>query len=106
MAVNVNQALGAYQRALGGTTPGVGGGAGAATSNEGGSFANVLRDTAEAARQTLQSAESQSLKAAVGEADMNDVVLAVSKAEMTLQTVVTVRDRAIQAYQDILRMPI
>ena len=46
------------------------------------------------------------MKAAMGEADLNELIVAVSKAELTLQTVVTVRDRAIQAYQDILRMPI
>ena len=32
--------------------------------------------------------------------------MAVSKADLTLQTVVTIRDRVVQAYQDILRMPI
>jgi flagellar hook-basal body complex protein FliE len=34
------------------------------------------------------------------------VVAAVHAAEITLQTVVAVRDRMISAYQDILRMPI
>jgi flagellar hook-basal body complex protein FliE len=35
-----------------------------------------------------------------------DVVTAVSNAEMTLQTVVAVRDRVLNAYQEIMRMPI
>jgi flagellar hook-basal body complex protein FliE len=34
------------------------------------------------------------------------VVAAVTNAEVTLQTVLAVRDRVIQAYQDIIRMPI
>jgi flagellar hook-basal body complex protein FliE len=34
------------------------------------------------------------------------VVTAVSNAEVTLQTAVAVRDRVIQAYLDIIRMPI
>jgi flagellar hook-basal body complex protein FliE len=34
------------------------------------------------------------------------VVAAVSKAELALQTTVTIRDRVVQAYQDIMRMPI
>ena len=54
----------------------------------------------------LHEGERQSLKAAAGTADLNDVVMAVGKAEMTLQTVVAVRDRVIQAYQEIIRMPI
>ena len=45
-------------------------------------------------------------KAVVGEADLVEVVTAVNSAEMALQTVVTVRDRVISAYQEILRMPI
>jgi len=34
------------------------------------------------------------------------VVTAVTNAEVTLQTVVAVRDKVISAYQDILRMPV
>jgi flagellar hook-basal body complex protein FliE len=33
-------------------------------------------------------------------------VTAVNNAELALQTIVTVRDKVIQAYQDVLRMPI
>ena len=52
--------------------------------------------------------ESERLTAAAvaGEADLTDVVTAVSNAEMTLKTVVTVRDRVLAAYQEILRMPV
>jgi flagellar hook-basal body complex protein FliE len=32
--------------------------------------------------------------------------MAVSQAEMTLETVITLRDKVVQAYQEILRMPI
>jgi flagellar hook-basal body complex protein FliE len=50
--------------------------------------------------------ESQTVQAVAGTADLTQVVMAVSKAEMTLETVVTLRDKVVQAYQDILRMPI
>ncbi len=69
-------------------------------------FAEVLQEAAEGAMNSLREGEQMSLKAAVGEADLNDVVMAVGKAEMTLRVVVTLRDRVIQAYQEILRMPI
>jgi flagellar hook-basal body complex protein FliE len=42
----------------------------------------------------------------MGTADPTDVVQAVNSADMTLQTVVAIRDKMIGAYQDILRMPI
>ncbi len=66
----------------------------------------MLREAAEGAIDTLREGERQSLKAAAGTADLTEVVTAVGKAEMTLQTVVALRDRVIQAYQEILRMPI
>ncbi len=69
-------------------------------------FADALRDATESAVSSLREGEVQSLKAAAGTADINDVVMAVGQAEMTLQTVVTIRDRVIQAYQEIIRMPI
>ncbi len=55
---------------------------------------------------SLREGEAQSLQEAAGAADINDVVMAVNKAELTLQTVVTLRDKVIQAYQEIIRMPI
>lgn len=69
-------------------------------------FAKLLRSTAEDAIGSLRAAETSTLQAAAGTADVNDVVAAVNQADLALQTVVAVRDRVIQAYQDILRMPI
>jgi flagellar hook-basal body complex protein FliE len=50
--------------------------------------------------------EAASLKAASGKASLQDVVEAVTAAELSLQTVVSIRDRVISAYQEIMRMPI
>ena len=41
-----------------------------------------------------------------GKADIQDVVLAVSNAEMALETVVAVRDTAIKAYKEIMQMTV
>ena len=38
-------------------------------------------------------------------ADLSSVVTAVAEAELTLQTVVAVRDKVIESYKQILRMP-
>jgi flagellar hook-basal body complex protein FliE len=45
-------------------------------------------------------------KAIVGDAELHEVVTAVSAAEVTLRTVVSVRDKAVEAYQSVLSMPI
>ena len=42
----------------------------------------------------------------MGKADINDVVMAVREAEMTLSTVSAIRDRIVSSLQEILRMPI
>lgn len=70
------------------------------------SFGEVMRQAAAEAVETVRASEQTSAAAVVGQADLTDVVTAVSNAEMTLQTVVAVRDRVITAYQEILRMPI
>lgn len=77
--------------------------AGSATGTD---FASVLKDAAKMAIGTAKSAEQSSLAAVAGKADIREVVAAVANAEMTLETVVNVRDKVIGAYQEILRMPI
>lgn len=69
-------------------------------------FASVLKDAAKVAVGTMKEAESQSAAAIAGKADIREVVAAVANAEMTLETVVTVRDKVINAYNEIMRMPI
>ncbi len=69
-------------------------------------FASVLKDAAKMAIGTAKGAEQSSLSAVAGKADIREVVAAVANAEMTLETVVNVRDKVINAYNEILRMPI
>ena len=70
------------------------------------SFASLMKHSIRESVETMRTGEEMSAKAITGEADITDVVQAVTAAELTLQTVVTVRDRMISAYQDIMRMPI
>ncbi|MDJ0609908.1 MAG: flagellar hook-basal body complex protein FliE [Kiloniellales bacterium] len=105
MAVDFNQALAAYDRALRGE--GLGGLESRDQGSAGGSdFSEALREATESAIDVLHKGEMESFRAAAGQADITEVVTAVSQAEITLQTMVAVRDRVIQAYQEILRMPI
>jgi len=69
-------------------------------------FSSVLKDSIRTAIDVQKTGEEMSVKAVAGQADLAEVVTAVSNAELTLQTVVSVRDRVIQAYQDVMRMPI
>ena len=76
------------------------------TASSGGGFGDMLKQAAEGAIGTLEKGEAVSIKAATGKADINEVVTAMSNAELTLQEVTAIRDRVISAYQNILQMPI
>ena len=69
-------------------------------------FGAILKDPIADTVDSVKSAETVSIKAVANEANITDVVTAVANAEMALESVVAVRDRVVQAYQDILRMPI
>jgi flagellar hook-basal body complex protein FliE len=69
-------------------------------------FLDMIGKMAEDTIHTGKKAEALSEKAVVGKADLMDVVQAVSNAQLTLETVVAVRDRVVNAYQEIMRMPI
>lgn len=63
---------------------------------------NAVMDT----QASLRGAEGMSAAGATGEAELVDVVTALSAAELQLETVVAVRDEVIKAYREILQMPI
>lgn len=108
MAINAANAALAYVEAL--KRPSVGGGAGgegaALGSAAGPSFADMVHDVVGQGVAATKSGEAATVKAAAGQMELVDVITAVANAETTLQTVVAVRDQVIQAYQDIVRMPI
>jgi len=70
------------------------------------SFAEMVGEGLQSAVDAGRSAEEMSLKGIAGQADMTEVVTAVTNAEVMLQTVVSVRDKVLQAYQEVMRMPI
>ena len=78
----------------------------AATEARAAGFADMVADALEVARASGQAAEQDAGRALAGEIGLGDVVTSVTNAEITLQTVVALRDRVINAYNDILRMPI
>lgn len=78
----------------------------AATSSGGAGFGAALNRAMEQAVEVGREADAASTRALTGQGSVTDVVLAVGRAELTLQTAVAVRDRVVAAYQDVMRMPI
>jgi flagellar hook-basal body complex protein FliE len=79
---------------------------GGTPNDAGGSFGATMQQALEQAVQTGHTADDQAAKAISGGGNLTDVVVALSHAEMTLQTATAIRDRVVQAYQDIMKMPI
>jgi len=109
MAINAANAALAYVEALKRPATGAPGGdeAAAALGRAGGpSFADMVQDVVGQGVSAARSGEAASVGAAASKMELIDVITAVANAETALQTVVAVRDQVIQAYQDIVRMPI
>ncbi|AHM03706.1 flagellar hook-basal body complex protein FliE, putative [Roseibacterium elongatum DSM 19469] len=65
-------------------------------------FARAVEDFA----QTVQNGEAQARAAMTTGADPHALVTALAQTELAVETAVTIRDRVVEAYQEILRMPV
>ncbi|CRK80912.1 flagellar hook-basal body complex protein FliE [Neobacillus massiliamazoniensis] len=71
------------------------------------SFSNMLQGYLDNVDSTVKQADDLSTKVATGQIDnVHDAVIASQKAKLALELTVTVRDKAVEAYQDIMRMQI
>ena len=62
----------------------------------------ALMDVMEAGRKS----DAQTVALASGKANLMDVVTAVGETDVAVSTLVSVRDKVIQAYEDIMKMTI
>lgn len=70
------------------------------------SASDRLRDAAASFAQTLREGEATATAGLAGRADAQSVVTALAATEIAVQTAVTLRDKVVEAYQEILRMPV
>lgn len=57
-------------------------------------------------QETLAAAEQAATTSMTGESDPHTLVHALAQAELAVETAVTVRNKVVEAYQEILRMPV
>src|SRR5271163_3833980 len=69
-------------------------------------FGDFLSDAIKDSTSTLKAGEQAATSGIAGQSNIVDVVNAVNSAEITLDTVVAVRDKVVAAYQSIMNMPI
>jgi flagellar hook-basal body complex protein FliE len=80
----------------------------AAPPTTGGEFGQLLKTSLEAVNAAQQ--ESKSLKvgfeSGTGDASLAEVMIAAQKADLSFRAVTEVRNKLVQAYQDIMNMPV
>jgi flagellar hook-basal body complex protein FliE len=69
-------------------------------------FDSVLKQVTTDAIGTLKAGEAASISAIQGKESTRHVVEALMSAEQALQTAVAIRDKVVQAYQEVVRMSI
>jgi len=69
-------------------------------------FSQFLTQAMDNAVSTMKSGEQAASTVASGQGDIVSMINAVNAAELSLDTVVAVRDKVIAAYQNIMQMPI
>ncbi len=76
----------------------------AAESTPAGAFVDELKRALDTANQDLKSAETEATKVAAGTGDIVDTMVALSNAELSLRHVTSIRNRVLEAYQEVLRL--
>jgi flagellar hook-basal body complex protein FliE len=87
-------------------TGGAGGADKGAGAGGGPSFGALLKDAIGSVLDAGKKSDAQTVAMASGKANVMDVVTAVAETDVAVSTLVSVRDRVIQSYEDIMKMPI
>jgi flagellar hook-basal body complex protein FliE len=82
------------------------GAAGKGSETDGTSFGAVLKEALNGVLDTGRKSDAQTVALASGKANVMDVVTAVAETDVAVSTLVSVRDKVIQAYEDIMKMAI
>jgi flagellar hook-basal body complex protein FliE len=73
---------------------------------KGGDFAQSLRNLVDAAAESNHAANDAVAKMLDGSGDVHDAMIALQRADLTLQLTVQVKNKLVQAYQEIMRTPV
>ena len=101
VAANAYAALSRMMESGGAEKAGPTGGGGA-----GPSFSALLKDAVGSVLEAGKKSDAQTMAMTSGKANVMDVVTAVAETDVAVSTLVSVRDRVIQSYEDIMKMPI
>jgi flagellar hook-basal body complex protein FliE len=80
--------------------------AGGGTESKGPGFGQMVKEALGSVVEAGRKSDAQSQAMVAGKANLVDVVTAVTETEVAIESLVSVRDKVIQAYEEIMRMPI
>ncbi|KEO54544.1 flagellar hook-basal body complex protein FliE [Thioclava pacifica] len=66
----------------------------------------LFQQAANSFAETVKAGEETAKSAMTGNADPHALVQALAQTELAVETAVTVRNKVVEAYQEILRMPV
>jgi flagellar hook-basal body complex protein FliE len=74
----------------------------------GGDFSQVLKQSIDTVNETQQQATAmkQAFETGQGDADLAQVMIAIQKSSLSFETMVQVRNKLVDAYKDVMNMPI
>jgi len=67
---------------------------------------NAIAEGVSGFKDAMEQAEKMALDTAVSGADPHTMVEALANAELVLDAAVTIRNKVVEAYQELLRMPV
>jgi flagellar hook-basal body complex protein FliE len=83
------------------------GGASKPTEGAGGGFANVLKDSISEVNRLQQKADASiSALATTGEASLHDTMIAMEEASVSFKLMMQVRNKIVEAYQEVMRIQV
>ncbi len=71
-----------------------------------GSFAQALGEAIGKAEALQQGADAEATKAALGAGNLHETALALEKADVAMRMLVKVRNKIVDAYQEVMRMTV
>jgi flagellar hook-basal body complex protein FliE len=108
LAMTPSAAAGAYARVQSGSSvdAGIDGVDGGSSGSDSSGFGSTLQRALEGVVQTGHEADAKAMEGITGEGNITEVVMAVSRAQLALQSTVAIRDKVVQSYQDVMKMSI
>jgi flagellar hook-basal body complex protein FliE len=80
--------------------------AGAAAPAAGASFGTELRNAVASLEGLQVTADQRSQEAALGQGNLHETMLALEKADVSMRLATKVRNKLVEAYQEVMRMPV